>query len=431
MKVIIGHYHLNPGGVTKIIQSQIAGLLELDIDIEIALVCDGQGFENVAAPDDIIRYTNQELGYLLQIPREKELRSLVKKIASYFSSLAEKTDIIHFHNIGLGKNVALTVAMYQLAKDGYNIINHAHDFPEDRPVNLQNLKDGIELLGYRNYKEILYPSFGNYRFGVLNTTDKTRLSGCGVSTDRISVWANPVSPPKIKSSTTSKEAKLTLEQDLQLEPGKKIIAYPVRVIRRKNIGEYILLASLFSDVAHWVVTLPPQNPVEVEVYKKWVDFCHGQKISIIFEAGLKTGFETVMKGADVCFTTSIMEGFGMVFVEPWLWGTPVAGREISAVLPDLTQLGIQFPFIYKKMVVEWNNQLIDFPSLNMKDQMDCIKYYFSGRKELFLKQNPKFMSFFKEDLTQNIEKNIEIITNDLSERKYGKQLYQIYSTLSS
>lgn len=398
---------------------------------EIVLVCNGEGFENLTLPEKLKTLAKPNLGYLPSLPGKNELQALVENLIQFFESIASRNDIIHFHNIGLGKNVAVTFAMFQLAKAGYKIVNHAHDFPEDRPANYTYLQEGLKLLTSTGYENILYPSFSNFRFGVLNSFDQKRLLKLGVKKSRVEVWPNPVIQPNLTSGATKAEAKLQLEKDLKLPQGKRIIAYPVRVIRRKNIGEYILLAALFNEQAHWLVTLPPQNPVEIEVYQKWVEFCQKEEIPITFEAGLKTSFETLMKGADVCFTTSVMEGFGMVFVEPWLWDTPVAGREISAVLPDLEQLGIRFPFIYKKLLVQWEEQLIDFPSLDITQQMACIKYYFAGRKEMFLQQNPNFLSFFSEDLCQSIQHNKFIITNDLSERKYGKQLYQFYTALSS
>ena len=39
----------------------------------------------------------------------------------------------------------LSYLFYLLAKEGYKIFNHAHDFAEDRPTNIQFLKDIIEF----------------------------------------------------------------------------------------------------------------------------------------------------------------------------------------------------------------------------------------------------------------------------------------------
>ncbi len=50
---------------------------------------------------------------------------------------------------------------------------------------------------------------------------------------------------------------------LGLDPEKKIITYPVRAIRRKNIGEFILLAVLFEGTCQFNITQAPKNPVGI------------------------------------------------------------------------------------------------------------------------------------------------------------------------
>ncbi len=429
MKVIIGHYHLNPGGVTKIIQSQLRGLADI-ADLEIIVTCDGQGLDNIKLPSNARFKTFSKLGYLPETGNEPVLFETIKEIMVFFKQTAEKSDIIHFHNIGLGKNVALTYAMYLLGKQGYNIINHAHDFPEDRPANAEYLKNGLQMLGVLNPSDVLYPDIDNYIFGVLNSHDFNRLLGFGVTEERVNLWCNPVAVPQISISLSKEEAKEKVEETLDLEKNKLLVAYPVRVIRRKNIGEYILMAAVFGDTANFIVTLPPLNPIEKEPYDQWVSFCKENSVNVVFEAGMKADFEHIMTGSDVCFTTSTMEGFGMVFVEPWLWGTPVAGREIAAVLPDLKAIGITYPLIYDRINVEWNNDTVDFPTLEMEDQMAVIKTLLKDGKASFIKNNKAVADFLSAKNISFENDNKTLIGKELSERQYGKKLYQIYTTLS-
>lgn len=429
MKIIIGHYHLNPGGVTKIIQSQLDGLSDIE-NLNITVVCDGQGIDNIKLPDNASIIPFEKLGYLPEVGSESEIQATVNDIMTFFEGMADEEDIIHFHNIGLGKNAAVSYAMYLLAKKGYKIVNHAHDFPEDRPANHKYLEDGLGKLGVEDIKKVLYPDIDNYHIGVLNSFDRNRVLGIGTPEERVHLWSNPVSEPNIKSDLTKAESKAKIEKSLNLDTGKMLVSYPVRVIRRKNIGEYILLAAAFAETANFIVTLPPLNPVEIEAYNKWVAFCKDNDINLIFDAGLKLEFEWVMKGSDVCFTTSIMEGFGMVFVEPWLWGTPVAGREISAVLPDLTSLGIDYPLIYEKLEVEWNNKSVDFPVLEMEEQMAYIKEILEGNKASFIEKNKAVAEFFDAERIEFENDNKNIISRELSEHQYGKKLYKVYKTLS-
>lgn len=430
MKVFIAHYHLNPGGVTQIIQSQINGLAQLTNSVELVVICDGQGLQALSLPSNATAIAFPALGYCPNISDERHVRELVSEIKQFFMLHASLADIIHFHNIGLGKNVALTYAMYLLAQKGYAIVNHAHDFPEDRPLNWSYLKTGFKIFGIENVNEILYPSFNNYVFGVLNSHDYSRLHKNGVNNERVFLWPNPVKPLVKNEVLTKAQAKHKLKEALHLDADKLIISYPVRVIRRKNIGEYILLAAILGDKADFLVTLPPKNPVEIEPYEKWLTFCKTQQIKVVFEAGLKVNFEWIMTGSDLCFSTSIMEGFGMVFVEPWLWSTPVAGRELANVMPDLQALGLQYPLLYSQLLVEWNGSWVDFPNLTMKEQMQVILEMQNKQNDSFFKQNPAIMSLFEVSSDSFVTNNKEIIANDLSERKYGEKLYQVYSSLS-
>jgi len=429
MKIIIGHYHLNPGGVTKIIQSQLRGLANIE-DLEVVVVCDGQGLENIQLPDNATFKPFEKLGYKPILGDAASMRDTVESIITFFKEIADKDDIIHFHNIGLGKNAALSYAMFLLAGEGHRIVNHAHDFPEDRPKNLKYLQEGLGILGVEDIETVLYPNLENYIFGVLNSYDQNRLLKIGLPESRIKLWPNPVAIPTISSELTKEDAKAKVENALSLEKGKLLVAYPVRVIQRKNIGEYILLAAAFSDKANFIVTLPPLNPIEIEPYNKWVAFCKENNINLIFEAGQKLEFEWIMKGADVCFTTSIMEGFGMVFVEPWLWGTAVAGREITAVLPDLKSLGLEYPLIYKDLAVEWKGEKLDFPLLEMQEQMAVIKTILNDGKSSFTKNNSAVANFFNTGKIEFENNNKSIISRELSEKTYGKKLHKTYKSLS-
>ena len=62
----------------------------------------------------------------------------------------------------------------------------------------------------------------------------------------------------------------------------------------------------------------------------------------------------------------------MVYMEPWLLGTPVGGRNLGFITSDLKNSGMVFPLLYDQIKVEANNEIKDFGSLDMEDQMDFI-----------------------------------------------------------
>ncbi|MBA7684864.1 hypothetical protein ES703_93277 [subsurface metagenome] len=205
----------------------------------------------------------------------------------------------------------------------------------------------------------------------------------------------------------------------------------MRVIRRKNIGEYILLASILSEEANWLVTQPPRNPAEIKPYEQWKNFCKMETIQLIFEAGVSIDFETLIRSSDFCFTTSVKEGFGMVYLEPWLLDTPVIGRDLHQITEDIKQSGIEFPLLYNAMKIPFKNKLVDFPSLSMSDQQSFISNL-KRREELkneVLNENSFIEKLLNSVNKSIIDKNKSTIIQEYSLNHYAKQLQKIYQKL--
>lgn len=426
MRIVIAHSHLNPGGVTRIIESQIESLPNDSISVLVGSCLNSESIINRGAEITII----EALNYLENRKySEKEAIDLLHKIHEQLISKLTPDSILHFHNLNLGKNPFVTYAVYLLAKGGYKIFNHAHDFAEDRPANLQFLEGILTGNFAQSIKEVLYPKLPNYHYGVLNSFDYERLISYGVNKDRI-VWIpNPVTFTTTENISNKNKAKTEICNLLKLDNLKLLVTYPIRVIQRKNIGEFILLSILFSDTANFVVTQPPQNPVEIELYNKWTKFCSSKNINITFEAGIKVDFEKLLIGSDFCITTSYKEGFGMVYLEPWLLKTPVVGRDIDFISKDFRADGFEFPALYSNIKIE--GEVDDFKDLSMEKQMELIlnvKNDLKLKEQLF-EQNPIFGSLFKKVPEAIIDKNVSIIKNNYSLEGYGIKLQKQYKTM--
>lgn len=427
MNIIIFHYHLNPGGVTRIIESQVQTLLEERNYNEIKVItgnCEEKSyFTNLGVDIQVF----PEINYLL--PEQTNYREIYHSITAILSGICNKEDILHFHNLNLGKNPLVTLAVSKLAGEGYKVVNHAHDFAEDRPANYDFLEKIIEGEFNKNISSVLYPHIDNYNFAVLNSYDLNRLSELGVSQEHSFLLPNPVVFSSRKLEGTPADWKNEITSQLAIQPDKKIITYPVRVIRRKNIGEYILLAHLFSEEASWLVTQPPKNPVEIEPYEKWKAFCEKENINVIWEAGTKCDFEKLLKATDICFTTSIQEGFGMVFMEPWLLGTAVKGRDIPMVTLDLKQSGVEFPVLYPQFLMPDNKELHEHDLEEQFEIIQSIKEEPNQKKMLFE------MNTFLSELLNPVEdalikRNNEVILSEYSLKTYGKKLNEIYRAIT-
>lgn len=420
MNVLIVHHHLKPGGVTRIIESQLKALgLQDDVnDISLAVGLKPDEFD--AAGNKV--YLCEELNYL--VPPFDPDEALVK-LQAFFDQFPDET-VFHCHNLNLGKNPVATYAVYLEATKGRRVLNHCHDFAEDRPVNYDLLKEVIEVHFGEKLHKILYPEQENYRFATINQADYKRLISFGIKPEQLDLLENPVAIPHFEPIPAQDVKRVRSDFGANK---KKLAVYPVRGIRRKNIGEFILLSALFTDSVEWVTTLPPKNPVERVEYDLWTEFCYRKSIRVHFGAGEKYTFPEIMQSADFCVTTSIREGFGMAFLEPWLFGKPVVGRYLPQVCGDFAAYGIEFPVLYEQLNTPNGS---DFADLEVDDKMEYIlkiKKDETTRNE-FLSANPQLNKITAEVPELMIENNIRRIKDNYSLESYGEKLNEIYKKFS-
>ena len=425
-RVLICHYHLNPGGVTRIIESQVRSLMLDSVYRDVHVItghCDDPSVLQDLGANVLI---NEDLNYLSSDGNDYQEK--YTRIRNFFTGLIRKDDILHFHNLNLGKNPLVTAVLAELAWKGHYVLNHAHDFAEDRPKNLSFMKEILEITLKKKADHILYPQLKNYLFATLNSFDRERLISYSVDEERIILLPNPVTGEALLNGDNFKSTRQKVCEQLHINPAKILVTYPVRVIRRKNIGELIFLASYFEKEANWLVTQPPRNPLELVPYLSWKKFCIENAIPVIFEAGEKTDFEGLMRSTDFCITTSKQEGFGMAFMEPWLYGKPVIGRNISEVTRDLVSTGVEFPLLYDQLKVESHNSIVDFSTLADEEQKQCIVELKQNKafRTTFTKLNP-FLSGMLEPVKQElVEHNQTILLTEYSLENYARRLENLY-----
>jgi glycosyltransferase involved in cell wall biosynthesis len=424
MKVVIVHYHLNPGGVTRIIGSQVTGIQSVSEDIPITLLC-GSDPERANFHGAVTRVIDK-LDYWNA--SRQDFGERVDAIIEILKQHLTNHTVLHCHNPNLGKNPALTLAVYRLAGEGYPVVNHCHDFPEDRPANMEILNTFLSHSTGKALPDILYPRFPRYHFITLNSCDYRRILGAGIPDSRIHLLPNPVSWHTPINTSVDLTLKKKICNALGFSTSRKICTYPVRAIERKNLGEFILLAVLFSEEAQFTVTQPPMNPLELPRYNRWKNFCRGKGISVKFESGNEVNHEELINISDFCITTSIREGFGMVFLEPWLAGTPVIGRDIPCVTADLTAQGIEFSRLYSGIIITKEGRINDFKDLAFEHQERIITRIAgqkSARSEL-LRDNPFLINLLDDFPPEVIRRNKIIIKDKFSLVQDVKRLLEIY-----
>lgn len=430
MKIVIVHYHLNPGGVTRIIESQVSSLASLTEGIDLTVLT-GSNVSDEYLPGATIK-TNPTLNYWNAAWQDSDLKDIAFHIAAFIKQNLDNSAVLHVHNPHLGKNPGLTLAIYQMAMGGYPMVIHCHDFPEDRRENLSLLMHYITEVAGLRLNEVLYPDKPSCHFIALNSTDYKRIANSGIPSSRVHFLPNPVYMANRLEESERPMARKKICDILGFTSTRKICTYPVRAIARKNLGEFILLALLFSDKAHFTITQAPKNPAELPLYNRWKKFCLDQGIHIVFESGNLVNHEELISISDFCITTSMREGFGMAFLEPWLAGTPVVGRDLPTVTQDLKANGVEFPRLYCSIFVETNHGKQDFKDLDPGEQERVIKEtVMHDHSRLKHYRNNPFLAGFLDDIgTDIVRKNQKTIKEKFSLEQYGKELLAIYREVS-
>ncbi len=331
MRLAIVHYHLRRGGVTRVVGNALESLGEAGIRPAL-LASDAPGLD--PAWDRLVERI-PGLGYESgESPRslEEALRQGARR------RLGGPPDLWHVHNPHLGKNAALTAAVASLARSGERLLLHIHDFPEDgRPGSYQGLLRGLG--GREGLARLLYPVGETIRYAVLNRRDRDILAGAGLPRQWVRVVPNPVSPVRAEGEG---------RPDL---PGDSLILYPTRAIRRKNLGEFLLWASLASPGELYGCSLAPENPRALAVYRRWVERAQRWSLPVRFDLGSAHPFGQLAAAADRWATTSVAEGFGLAFLEPWLAGKCVVGRDLPGITSDFSQEGLDLSHLYRRLDV--------------------------------------------------------------------------------
>jgi hypothetical protein len=318
MKIAFIHYHLKTGGVTTVLRQQVEAIKE---DCEVLILTGAP--PDVPFPVDTI--TIEGLGYDTFSPvspaPDKIAASIIHSIHSKFGSPCE---VLHVHNPTLAKNKQFLKILKCLQQNNFNLLLQIHDFAEDgRP---------------HSYFSEQYPSDCHY--GVINSRDYDILLKAGLKTDGLHKIFNIVKGLEFKQARRSFQPR---------------VLYPIRAIRRKNIGEAALLSLFFRNNESLVITLPPNSPIDIASYEGWKTFVTDNGLKIEFDAGLVHDFSELVQTSSFLITTSITEGFGFSFIEPWLSNKLVWGRKLSAICFDFERNGVRLDHLYDRLVVplEW------------------------------------------------------------------------------
>ena len=335
MKIALVHYHLEPGGVTRVIENTVQAWEKTGIGPDQYTVLCGRPYSG-GRLDHVEVVEGLDYADVKDAPDSSLLRQRMEEAA--LSALGQLPDLWHIHNHSLGKNPALSAAVADLAKSGARLLLQPHDFAEDgRPQNFSNLSAALPTL---------YPTAGQIHYAVLNRRDEFFLrSTIGELNSSVHLLANAIPEPPIASQVSSMRPCSTIPENLLL--------YPVRAVRRKNLGELALLAATHPEF-HFANSLGPTNPSFLPIYQDWIEYAEHNQLRIIYGLGenTKATFHELIDHAQSMINVSVAEGFGLGFLEPWTFGKSLCGRNISEITSDFSELGVSLDHLYDELWID-------------------------------------------------------------------------------
>ncbi len=318
MKIAFIHYHLKPGGVTTVLRQQVEALKTFGSLLVIA----GE-FSELSFPADTALVPG--LGYDGEgVAGESPTETADSILDAINSKWKGGCDVLHVHNPTLAKNKNFLKIIGILQEKGLRLLLQIHDFAEDgRPLS---------------YYAEEYTSDCHY--GVINSRDYDALLAAGLKEAGLHRIYNTIDRWNSKA----------LDSRL-----KDFVLYPIRAIRRKNIGEAILVSLFFQNRETLVVTLPPSSSPDIESYTSWREFVGENNLKVIFDAGLSNDFASLVQSCRFILTTSISEGFGFSFLDPWAARKLLWGRMLPDICLDFEERGIGFDHMYTRLQapIEW------------------------------------------------------------------------------
>jgi len=316
-KIFVFHYHYLKGGVTTVVKNLVKTLRD-DYNFTIF----GSKKMGIEGIEDILSFENvdfidfPELGYIYpDNTDQKDFECLKESISKKLNDFLDEDAIYWVHNYHLGKNPAFTQAFKEfVVNKNVPTIIQIHDFPEcARWENYSFVRKFI--------KSSLYPIKSNIIYATINLSDYNRLIKSGIPEENLCYLPNAVELKKERNEEIQKFGKTQIIKKLKelgfnVKENNKNILYPTRTIRRKNILEAVLINRLHGK-SNLLITLPANSDKERPYEKVVKETFESEKVNGAWGISAKDPslFPYIVKFSDLFFSSSVLEGFGMIYLE--------------------------------------------------------------------------------------------------------------------
>jgi hypothetical protein len=363
LRLVVVHYHLRPGGIRRVIEQSLPWLVsEAPRRVHVVTLASGEAEDKLwndaqrqrLAAVDVEFSVDPAIGYLAEQEGGKEVaRRRIRQALGRLLRGADATNtLVWAHNLGIARNVLLTAELFAFCgARSIPIVAHHHDWWFDN--RWQRWPD-IRLAGLRNLKEVANVTFhtGNHvRHAAINRADAAILArGFGKAAGWLPNLSGSLRAPE---RGALRAARSWLDRQLG-ESNAPVWVLPCRLLRRKNVGEALLLTRWLRPEAWLVVTGAASSADEMPYSNQLTKMAalHHWRLRL----GLldspdpnRPGIPELLGASEVVLLTSIQEGFGLPYLEATAARRPLIARSLPNIAPDLHRFGFRFPQYYDEI----------------------------------------------------------------------------------
>lgn len=447
VKIAFVHYSIGTlGGVPTVMRTNAIALKNIFKNIHITFI--GAYSHDVITDKNVKHIDIPELGVnyseILDFDKQNVLEYIRtgERIYKKLSNFLKNIDYVIIENPIVGLHPPATYAFYKLVSENEKkkgrtkIIYRIHDFPHDRRNYFLNLLKFTGKNKIPHWREVLFPKKNQFGYVVLNKSDSKRLRDNGVGVkNKIFIVPNSISEDTIqRDKRTSKKLRKSIIKKYNLKPDVKFLFYPVRVIPRKNIEEAIFLTQFLNKYLnenyHLLISLIDTNVSRSSYPGSIRKFVKRNNLPATLGLGLNT--KRIMKGqkllkygigdayniCDKVITTSILEGFGLFFIESWYFNKAIIGRDLPAITSDFKRNGLNLKHLYSSL------------RIGRKDFKDIKNLHEKLKLSLKLK-NKKFIMDVYRNNKQTFESLLKILKKNSNKKliqENKKKVIKYYSS---